>query len=133
MYQSSLYVSHIPNREIRIRVKDSDSFYNFRGIIGTGVHPLVAAAVYVGGIIHHKGGFSMAVYFKKITDSNRGVCLIFPPWFFLQGLCSCHLIPKPLCASYFLHFSKYLRWCLPQPRQTKLRKRFHFFCRVNSS
>jgi hypothetical protein len=30
MYQSSLYVSHIPNREIRIRVKDSDSFYNFR-------------------------------------------------------------------------------------------------------
>ena len=58
---------------------------------------------------HHKGAFSMAVYFKKIIDSKRVVCLIFPPWFFLQGLCSCLLISKPLCASSFLHFSIYLR------------------------
>jgi len=57
----------------------------------------------------YKGGLSMAVYFKKIIDSNRGVCLIFLPWFFLQGLCSCHLIPKPLCASHVLHFFIYLR------------------------
>jgi len=88
----------------------------------------------------------MAVYFKKMFDSNRvvvpfcmlsfevarvllnyitrgvsvwpsllrkilsniGVCLIFPPWFFLQGLCSCHIIPKPPCTSHFLHFLIYL-------------------------
>ena len=25
--------------------------------------------------VHHKGGFSMAVYFKIIIDRNRGVCL----------------------------------------------------------
>ena len=61
-----------------------------------------------GDTRHHKGGFSMAVYFKIIIDSNRGVCTIFPPWFFIQGLCSFHLIPKPLCASHFLHSLIYL-------------------------